>query len=302
MGGARASLRAGGRCHVRRVAGRIRESGGGRGGLGQAAAGVQTLSWAIVVRVVMARPAAGKAWRGLVLRSRCRWRSMTMRRLPRTRRVSRWKVAVMAAGRLAVAAPERVLARAARRAAVNEISRGWSAGRRGGLCERAGLAGGGAGQGAGAFGAADPGGVLGGDQGGAGGAEDRVGGGSGAGDGRLCFFQEGLGSGPAPSVGGGELPSRVARVAVQVGDEAEHLAGVLAVYVHVIFDDADFQAPAAASAGQVAVVAAIGQEPADAGSARSGLTRIGTWVPVASIRRARSALGKLRSRKRCGRG
>src|SRR6266545_2729799 len=71
-------------------------------------------------------PAAVKAWRALVFRSRCRWRSMTMRRLARARRVSRWKAPAMAAGRLAVAAPERMLARAARRAAVKETWRGWT--------------------------------------------------------------------------------------------------------------------------------------------------------------------------------
>jgi hypothetical protein len=52
-------------------------------------------------------------------------------------------------------------------------------------------------------------------------------------------------------------------VVEQAGDEAEQFPGVLAV--HVIFDDANLQAPAAASAGQVAVVAAVGQEAADAG-------------------------------------
>src|SRR5260370_6338898 len=87
---------------------------------------MQRLSCAIVVRVLMARPEAGNAWQALVFRWRCWWRSMTIRRLPRARRVSRWRAVAIGAGRLAVAAPDRVLASAARRAAVNEISRGWT--------------------------------------------------------------------------------------------------------------------------------------------------------------------------------
>jgi hypothetical protein len=101
----------------------------------------------------------------------------------------------MGAGRLAVTAPDRMLARAARRAAVNEIWRGWTGwpARRafaggGGLSGRG--AGRGAGQDADELGAADPGGVLGGNQFGAGGGEDRAGGGPGAGDGGLGFLQE----------------------------------------------------------------------------------------------------------------
>src|SRR5260370_22596993 len=81
-------------------------------------------SWAIAVRVVMSRPAPGKAWRVLVLRSRCRLRSMMIRRLPRARRVSWWKVPVMVAGRLAVAVPDRMLASTARRAAGKGVWRG----------------------------------------------------------------------------------------------------------------------------------------------------------------------------------
>ncbi len=124
MGGARLSLRAGGRFHVRRFpqgSGRVTARGDG-----QAAVGLQTPARAIAVRVVMPRPAPGKAWRALVLRSRWRLRSMTMRRLPRARRVSRWKALVMGTGRLAVAAPDRMLARAARRALVKDIWRGWT--------------------------------------------------------------------------------------------------------------------------------------------------------------------------------
>ena len=58
---------------------------------------------------------------------------------------------------------------------------------------------------------------------------------------------------------------------MQVGDQAEHLRDVLAVHGHVVFDDADFQAPAAASAGEVAAVAAVGQEPAGAGQGEVAL-------------------------------
>src|SRR5260370_10366302 len=119
MGEARLSLRAGGRFHVRRIQAGIKDGGG-------QAAGMQRLTCAIVVRVLMARPEAGNAWQALVFRWRCRWRSMTIRRLPRARRVSRWRAVAIGAGRLAVAAPDRVLASAARRAAVNEISRGWT--------------------------------------------------------------------------------------------------------------------------------------------------------------------------------
>src|SRR6266566_3797063 len=123
MGVTRLALRAGGRFRVRRVSG----SGDGSGRFRpQAARGMHGLTWAIAVRVVMLRPALGKAWRVLVLRSRCRLRSMTMRRLPRACRVARCKAAVMGAGRLAVAAPDRMLAATARRAAVNEIWRGWT--------------------------------------------------------------------------------------------------------------------------------------------------------------------------------
>jgi len=53
-------------------------TGSARAG-GQAATGVQTLTCAIAVRVVMPRPAPGKAWRVLVLRSRCQAASATAR-------------------------------------------------------------------------------------------------------------------------------------------------------------------------------------------------------------------------------
>src|SRR5258708_12182057 len=98
MGEARLSLRAGGRFHVRRIQAGIRDGGG-------QAAGMQRLTCAIVVRVLMARPEAGNAWQALVFRWRCRWRSMTIRRLPRARRVSRWRAGAIGAGRPAGARP-----------------------------------------------------------------------------------------------------------------------------------------------------------------------------------------------------
>src|SRR5260221_11544179 len=120
MGASRLSRRAGGRLHVRRFRAGIRVAAAGAGG--QAAAGVQTATCAIAVRVVMARRAAGNAWQLLVLRSRCRWRSMTIRRLPRARTMSRWKAPALGTGTLAVDAPDRTLASVAPRAAENEIS------------------------------------------------------------------------------------------------------------------------------------------------------------------------------------
>jgi hypothetical protein len=114
-----------------RVGGRFYGSAGGRSsgilaGRAQAAALPQTVIVAGALRVVMPRPAAGNGCRVLVLRSRCRSRSMTMRRLARSRRVSLRRTVVRAAGRLAVAAPFRTLVMAARRAAVKEISLGWT--------------------------------------------------------------------------------------------------------------------------------------------------------------------------------
>ena len=172
----------------------------------------------------------------------------------------------MAAGRLAVAAPDRVLSRPARAGGgegdVPGLHRlpGEAA-----LAGGGGLAGGGAGQGADELGAADPGGVLLIDQLRGFGAEDRPGGRPGAGDGGLGFLQRGLEPGPPPGISARELGGGVGGVVVQVGDQAEHLRDVLAGDGHVVFDDADLQAPPAASAGQVAVVAAVGQEAADPG-------------------------------------
>ena len=88
--------------------------------------GPQMVILAGAVRVVVPRPAAGKACRALVWWSRCRSRSMLTRRLPRSRRAVPRAAAVSGAGRLAVAVPVRVVVMAARRAAVKEISRGWT--------------------------------------------------------------------------------------------------------------------------------------------------------------------------------
>src|SRR6266567_3692779 len=82
-------------------------AGGLAGPDGQAASGPQTLIWARAVRVVMLRPALGNAGRALVLRSRCRSRSMVMRHLA---------IWVRAASRAASAG----------RLAVAVISRGWT--------------------------------------------------------------------------------------------------------------------------------------------------------------------------------
>src|SRR5271166_4884711 len=120
MGEARIALRGGGRFHGPAGA----AVGGGGGAWVQAAMGPQRVIVAGALRVAVPRPAAGNACRALVLWSRCRSRSMVTRRLPRSRRVAWRRAAVMAAGRLAVAVPVRMLVMAARRAAVKEISRG----------------------------------------------------------------------------------------------------------------------------------------------------------------------------------
>ncbi len=83
--------------------------------------GTQTLIWARAVSGVRAAR-RGKLSRALVVRSR--WRSMSTRRRARlARALSRFAV-IAEAGRLAVAVPARVVVMTARRAAVNEISRG----------------------------------------------------------------------------------------------------------------------------------------------------------------------------------
>ena len=139
---------------------RVQLGGGGGAGV-QAARGPQTVIAAGALRVVVPRPAAGNACRALVLWSRCRSRSMVTRRLPRSRRAAWRRAAVRAAGRLAVAAPVRMVVMAARRAAVKEISRGCD-----GLPGAAALAGRGGvpgrlpGGGADELGGGDPGGVL----------------------------------------------------------------------------------------------------------------------------------------------
>ena len=84
------------------------------------------LIWTGAVRVARRGPACGKLSRALVFRSRCRSRSMTVRRRARPASARSRQALVSAAGRLAVAAPERVAAMTVRRAAVKEISRGWT--------------------------------------------------------------------------------------------------------------------------------------------------------------------------------
>src|ERR1019366_240469 len=93
---------------------------------GQAAIGPQTLISAAAVRMGMRGPPGGKPGRTLVLRSRCRSRSTSTRRRGRPARIASRRAAVSGAGRLAVAAPDRVVVITARRAAVNDISRGWT--------------------------------------------------------------------------------------------------------------------------------------------------------------------------------
>ena len=76
------------------------------------------LIWTGAVRVARRGPACGKLSRALVFRSRGRPRSMTMRRRARPASARSRQARVSAAGRLAVAAPERVAAMTARRAGV----------------------------------------------------------------------------------------------------------------------------------------------------------------------------------------
>src|SRR5437867_2165400 len=86
------------------------------------------LIWAIAVWAGMRGPPDGKPSRALVLRSRCRWRSTSTRRRARQAR-TRTRLAVIAgAGRLAVAAPVRVVVMMGGRAAVTDIWRGWPGG------------------------------------------------------------------------------------------------------------------------------------------------------------------------------
>src|ERR1035441_1697230 len=96
------------------------------GAAGQAAMGPQTLIWAVAVVVARRGPPGGKPGRALVFRSRCRLRSTLTRRRARQARGGSRFASVGGAGRLAVAAPGRVEVMTARRAAVNEISRGWT--------------------------------------------------------------------------------------------------------------------------------------------------------------------------------
>jgi hypothetical protein len=84
---------------------------------GQAAMGPQTLIWALAVAVARCGLPGGKLVRALVFRSRCRFRSVSPRRRARSARMASRLAPVSAAGRLAVAAPERVEVMTARRAA-----------------------------------------------------------------------------------------------------------------------------------------------------------------------------------------
>src|ERR1019366_4011103 len=86
--------------------------------------GPQTLIWAVAVVVARCGPPAGKPSRALVFRSRCRSRSVSTRRRARTAQMASRVAAVSSAGRLAVAAPDLAEVMTARRAAVNQISRG----------------------------------------------------------------------------------------------------------------------------------------------------------------------------------
>src|SRR5262245_48959583 len=117
-GRARMALRVGGRFHW------PADCGGSR--VLQATSMPQTLISAAAVRVGRLGLPAGKPGRALVLRSRCRLRSTVTRRLPRLARVRPRFAVVSEAGRLAVAAPAWTEAMTARRAAVKEISRGWT--------------------------------------------------------------------------------------------------------------------------------------------------------------------------------
>src|ERR1019366_2680295 len=88
--------------------------------------GPQTLIWAVAVVVARCGPPGGKPSRALVFRSRCRSRSVSTRRRARPAQMASRVAAVSSAGRLAVAAPDLAEGMTARRAAVNEISRGWT--------------------------------------------------------------------------------------------------------------------------------------------------------------------------------
>src|ERR1019366_5299875 len=88
------------------------------------AAGRQIAIVALAVRVGMSRRALSNGWRALVLWSRCRSRSMVVRHRPIPAVTARQAAMMAQRGRLAVAVPLRVAVMAARRAAVNDISRG----------------------------------------------------------------------------------------------------------------------------------------------------------------------------------
>src|SRR5262245_20328464 len=77
---------------------------------GQAARAPQTLIWARAVSVGRPGPACGKPGQALVLRARCRCRSMVILDRARAARARPRFAAIRPAGGLAVAAPEAVVA------------------------------------------------------------------------------------------------------------------------------------------------------------------------------------------------
>jgi hypothetical protein len=149
---------------VGRVRGGVGVAGGCRGWSGGAGAADADLGGG---GVGGCGPAAGKPRRALVLRSRWRWRSTWTRRRARAARMRSRAAWARRRGRPAVAASARTEATAARRAAVKEISRGWT-GRP----------------------ARGPGGVFLGDHVGGLGAEHGAGGRAGAVQGGLVLFRE----------------------------------------------------------------------------------------------------------------
>ena len=291
MAMARMALRVGGRFHGRRSRWLGSESVTGAGRA--AASGWQTLIWAGAVSVGMRGPPCGKPSRALVLRSRCRFRSMLTRRRARPARTRPSSRRSGRAGRLAVAVPARVVAMMARRAAVNEIWRGWTGGPAR-LPLRAGTAMAAAARAVARASstemtqAACSWAIRAGDCG----AEHRPGGRPGVADRGLGFFQGGLGPDPPPVIGGGQGARRVGVVVVQVGDQAEQLGGVVPGDATVYSMTRTVSVIAAAGDGQVG---AVGQEVPVRSRVMPSLTRISTWVPVASIRPMRGTPGKFLS-------
>lgn len=118
--------------------------------------GPLALIWAVAVVVARCGPPVGKPSRALVLGSR----STTTRRRARPAQMALRLALAIAAGRLAVAAPDRVEVMTALRAAVNDISRGAHLAGALALAGQDGDGRGGAGRGPGELDGGDPGGVL----------------------------------------------------------------------------------------------------------------------------------------------